>query len=172
MARRKNNQKWIIWGVVLVVAIMAVVLGVVLLNNANSGDAREEESSEQEEQKDYSEEARAKIEKLEEEEKRENVNYNSAITGTITHQAVENGRFVLRIAIDQPVDTEGACRLSIVSNGVEKHNSVVLMEPNSSNYSCSFNIPFNEYSKGSYSFDVKLETDSQSGNLKGEFVYE
>lgn len=163
----------IVWGVILVLIIIGTVIGIVLLNNGTGSDSIEEvENGEQGGRADYSDEARAKVEELEEEEKSDDVKYNSTISGVITHQAIENGRFVLRVVVDQPIDSEGACRLSILSDGIEKHNSVVLMEPNSANYSCSFNIPLDEYSKGNYNFDVKLETNSQSGDLKGKFIYE
>lgn len=175
MAKRKNNRKWIIWGAVFVVVIIGVVIGIVAWNSNNSSSGEEsQEMSENSKQDEgnYSDEARAKIEKLEEEEKSDNVNYESALVGTITHQAVENDRFILRVTIDQPIDSEGACRLSINSDGIEKYNNVVLMSANSSYYSCAFNVPLEGFNKGKYNYEIKLEANSQNGNVKGEFTYE
>lgn len=173
MAKRRNNRKWIIGGVILIV-IVGAVIGIVVLNNNvnNGGESDESNGNSTQEEGNYSDEARAKIEKMEEEEKTDSVNYDSTITGTITHQAVENERFSLRIAMDQPIDSEGACRLSINLDGAEKYSDVVLMSANSSYYSCSFNVSLSGFNKGHYNYEVKLEANSQSGNVQGEFIYE
>lgn len=181
MAQKRNkNKKWIYWVLILVLLVAAGAVAYLVWDNyfRDKGENTEKvEISERAEDEqvvteEISDEIRAKIELLDEKEGPDVVNYEPTISGVITYQAVENDKFSLRIAIKQPIDSDGACRLSITLGATEKYNNLVLMRANSDYYSCAFDVPLSGFSEGKYDFEVSLQAESQSGSLRGEFVYE
>ena len=161
--------------------MIGVVIAVVMNGGVVDNDGAVSEVSQEandaamdgwDETEDAADEVRTKIEKMEQREKAEVEEYEAVITGRITHQAVEEGKLSLRVAVEQAIDGEGACKLMIRLNGVAKYTGVKIMEANSNYYSCAFDVPLDDFARGEYEFEVCLMSDSQSGSLSGGFVYE
>lgn len=156
-------------GVVLVLMVIGAIIGLDIAFNTKKESVLPDEKGASE---DFSIEAQSKIEQLNEYDNSAPVEYETTLSGTITRQVVEGGKFSLRIVVEQPISSDGICRLSIFSGETERYSNVVLLSANSTYYSCAFDVSLDDFSNGAYDFKVDLETESQRGNLNGGFVYE
>lgn len=174
---RRRNKRWIIVAVVFgVVLVIGITIGVVIWSNNQKNDdvlhGDENNKGEQNDGEKLPDEVRAKIDKMSEREKADEVEYETNLTGSVTHQVIEDGKLTLRVVIDQSINTEGACQLVIDKDGVEKYKNVVLMNANSNYYSCAFDVALSDFANGKYDYEIIMESDSQRGAIDGEFYYD
>lgn len=100
----------------------------------------------------------------------EGVNPNAApsLTGFISYSSVVDGTLMIRVTIDQAVNT-GTCTLTLTKAGVESVTKSSTMVANPSSSTCSgFDIPTSQLSNGAWAIKVTLTSESKTGTITGE----
>lgn len=177
MVKRKNNRKWIIGGVILVVAIV-IGAGVALaLKNGNQdtekteeivkeGPAKEEEKKEEETEEEYSE--RMAEQKRIKQYEGEDPNKAEELSGAVTYAGVNNEALIIGVNIDQFLSS-GSCALSLVRNESEIYSANASIMAEVSTSTCDgFSIPTVSLGNGATEIIIKLSSGGKTGTIKGE----
>ena len=177
MAKRKNNRKWIIGGVILAVAIVTGVGVVFALNNGNQEaekteeavkeePAKEEEKKDEETEEEYSE--RMTEQKKVKQYEGEDPNKAEELSGAVTYAGVNNGVLIIGMNIDQFLGS-GNCALSLVRNGSEIYSANASIVAEVSTSTCDgFNIPVGGLGNGAIEMIIKLSSGEKTGTIRGE----
>lgn len=180
MATRRNNRKWIWWGMGILI-VCAVVVGVLLIINNNPGDeifsdgdeqvqsqSSKEDGDKYEEKNEGSEEPA--VEKKEEVKQYdgEDPNEKETLTGVISYAGVSGDNLLIRVNIDQYLGG-GNCSLALIKDGATVYNSTVGIESSVSTSTCNgFTIPVAKIGSGEYTIEINLESDGKCGKMVGE----
>lgn len=177
MATRRNNRKWLWWGVgILVVATISVVV-VLIINKTNpmsdSGQNQTVVTSTEEEEKSNTKEKQEETLEVEKKEEikqyeGENPNESESLTGVISYAGVSGNSLMVRVNIDQYL-SGGNCKLALVKDGVTVYNSTAEIESSVSTSTCNgFDVSVTEIGTGDFAVEVILESDGKYGKMTGE----
>lgn len=181
VTQRKNYNKWWYWAVGLVVIVLLVVGGVAIWKN----NSREPEKGEVETSK-AAEKENAKVEKTEETKPEESVadkvveekkvpqyegndpNTAEELTGVITYAGVVGDKLMIRVNIDQFLDT-GTCELGLRQQGMNIYNTSARIISNVSTATCEgFDVPLSSVGSGSAHIIVTVQSGGKTGTIEGE----
>lgn len=188
--KRKNRRKWVYW---LVIVLLLVAAGVIIYLVWNSyfrpknSDIREDNvvkvaddkvEKDNKVDKDDAEQNNNGIggntDEVEREKEKEQVaayegdnpNYNNQLTGALTYAGVNGGILVIRVNIDQYLDS-GTCRLSL--GGGTEYSDVVNVVSSASTSTCEgFDIPVSNLASGTYKITIDLNSGDKKGIIEGE----
>ena len=172
--RKKNKKSKKLLSVVLflVLFIAAGVVAYLVWDGYFKEEKKEDESSEVEEAVDDEEGGKgAAGEEIVEKEpvvQYEGADPNEAedLTGVITYAAVSGDNLMIRVNIDQYLDS-GSCELSLVQGGV-KYSDIANISSVTTATCEGFNVPVSELGSGNYQIIIKLSSGGKTGTIKGE----
>lgn len=184
--RRKNRKKWIFWLILLVLLVAAGVVAFLVWNNyfRNKADVNRTEDKmeiveKKEDNKDTSntemsngdnKEYRDEAEKAVEEKKvvpyeGEDPNVNKELTGVVTYAGVNGDALMIRVNIDQYLDS-GVCELSLQGSGMYSDTANIV--GSASTATCEgFNVPMGELGPGAYQIVIRVSSGDKSGTIRG-----
>lgn len=178
MARRRNNQKWIIGGVILVVLVIAGIVTFVIWNNSQEAEQNDEvgiteveevkdtEKNDGETEEEYSE--RMAEQKRVKQYEGEDPNKAEELSGAVTYAGVNNNVLMIAMNIDQFL-SEGSCALSLAQNGNVIYSADAKIVAEVSTSTCDgFNIPLNGLGSGATEIIIKLSSGGKTGTIRGE----
>ena len=188
--KRKNRRKWVYW---LVIVLLLVAAGAIIYLVWNSyfrpknSDIHEDNvvkvaddkvEKDNKVDKDDAEQNNSGVggntDEVEREKEKEQVaayegdnpNYNNQLTGALTYAGVNGGILVIRVNIDQYLDS-GTCRLSL--GGGTEYSDVVNVVSSASTSTCEgFDIPVSELASGTYKITIDLNSGDKKGIIEGE----
>ena len=187
--KRKRSKKWIYWVVVLVLVVVAGVVAYLVWNNyfANKSDnTTEPETTSKEETpektsdtkkpdtdntdgEDYTEPEQEKEKEKEKVLTHEGGDPNKAeeLTGALTFASVEGDYLLLRVNIDQYLNS-GTCQLSLSQNGGIVYSESANITSAASTATCEgFNVPLSALGTGDFEVVVHLDSAGKSGFIRG-----
>lgn len=158
--------------------IIAAVVVVVLVKN-NYFSEKKENTPQQSENTDKPEDKKPE-EKSDEESKEEtkteekasqyegeSPNKSENLTGLITYADVVNDELVIRVNIDQFLQS-GNCNLTMSRNGVTYYSQSVGIQESVTTSTCDgYKIPVSDLSKGDFQVEIDLESEGKSGKITG-----
>jgi hypothetical protein len=168
------------WLLILVLIAFTVVTVVLVKNNldkntdndgqqsvnTDEGKEKPEEKSEQETE-DKKEES-AKPEEKAPQYEGESPNVSESLTGMITYAGVMGDKLVVRVNIDQFLQT-GNCKINIIKDGDSIYNNTVLIQESVTTSTCDgFDIPVSQLVSGNLQAEVFLESGDRSGKIVEE----
>lgn len=177
MPKRKRNFRWLKWLLFLILIVAAIVI-VVLVKNNYFGEKKQdnpqqsEDAGKKDEQKTEEESKKESKEDSKPEEKApqyegESPNKSENLTGLITYADVVNDELVIRINIDQFLQS-GSCNLTMSRNGVTHYTQTVGIQESVTTSTCDgYKIPVSELPKGDLAVEIDLESDGKSGKITG-----
>lgn len=177
MPRRKRDFRWIKWLLFLVLIIAAIVVVVLIKNNYfgekqenNAQQSENENKSEDDKPKEGTDETSTEETKQEEKAPQyegESPNKSENLTGLITYADVINDELVIRVNIDQFLQS-GNCNLTMSRNGVTHYSQSVGIQESVTTSTCDgYKIPVSELPKGDFQVEIDLESDGKSGKITG-----
>ena len=177
MPRRKRDFRWIKWLLFLVLIIAAIVVVVLVKNNYfgekqdnNTQQSDNENKSEDDKPKEGTDETSTEETKQEEKAPQyegESPNKSENLTGLITYADVINDELVIRVNIDQFLQS-GNCNLTMSRNGVTHYSQSVGIQESVTTSTCDgYKIPVSELPKGDFQVEIDLESDGKSGKITG-----
>lgn len=179
MPQRKRSFRWVKWLVFLVLIAGAITVVILVKNNFDNkaeNNQRSENTSEIEDQesKEKSENSSNNGEKASEQEQKapqyegESPNKSETLTGLITYADVVNDELVMRVNIDQFLQS-GNCDLTMSRNGVTYYTQSVAIQESVTTSTCDgYKIPVSELSKGDFTVEIDLDSDGKSGKIVGK----
>lgn len=174
--KQKTNKKWMYWLLMFVLFVMAAVI-VYLVWNAYFKNKDEEQSlapvpeiveveEREEPQKQDDIETPMKPEVVQYDG--EDPNNSDELSGAITYTGVNDGRLIIRVNIDQYLNS-GECKLDVRRGEVLIHEEVVEIVDSASTASCAgFDIPVELVGNGLADVEISLESGDKKGSIKGE----
>lgn len=97
----------------------------------------------------------------------ESPNKSETLTGLITYADVANDELVMRVNIDQFLQS-GSCNLIMSRNGVTYYTQSVDIQESVTTSTCDgYKIPVSELPKGDFQVEIDLESDGKSGKITG-----
>ena len=177
MARRRNNRKWIVGGMILLLLIVTGVGAVFIWKNDHQEVEQTEKGVREEQNKDNEkrdEETEEEYSERMAEQKRvkqyegEDPNNSNELSGAITYAGVNNGVLAIGINIDQFLSS-GSCELDLVRNGdvIYKVNANIMAEVSTS--TCDgFSVPVGNLGNGITGIIIKLSSGGKTGTIRGE----
>lgn len=180
MPKRKRNFRWVKWLIFLLLIAGAVVVVILVKNNyfdkkdnqntsqtveVNKTDDKksEEKSKEEIEQKEEIKTPEQKAPQYE----GESPNESETLTGLITYADVKDGELIIRINIDQFLQS-GNCDLTLSKNGAIYYSqSVGIMESVTTSTCDGFNIPISGFPSGNLQVEINLDSEGKSGKIEG-----
>lgn len=97
----------------------------------------------------------------------EDPNNNPQLTGSITSAFLANGKFSLRVHIDQYIP-KGTCSLTM-TQGTRTYSSTVPLIADVSSSTCQgFDAPESEVGSGTWHVKINLEGDNKTGVIESE----
>lgn len=179
MPKRKRNFRWIKWLLFLILVIAAVVVIILVKNNfddktensnqqnINTSKTEEKKSEEKSEEKKDNKEETPKQEEKAPQYEGDSPNKSETLTGLITYADVVNGELVMRINIDQFLQS-GNCNLTMSRNGVTYYSQTVGIQESVTTSTCDgYKIPVSELPKGDLSVEINLDSEGKSGKITG-----
>ena len=180
MPRRKRDFRWMRWLLFLVLIVGAVTVVILIKNSFDKKaddstqvvDANKTEEKKPENENEGSDSSGTTDEVSKQEQKApqyegESPNKSEALTGLITYADVIDDELVIRVNIDQFLQS-GSCNLTISRNGVTYYSrSVGIMESVTTSTCDGYKIPVSELSKGDFVVDINLDSDGKSGKITG-----
>lgn len=188
--KRKNRRKWVYWFVILLLLVAAGVIVYLVWNSyfkPKSADVHENNIVEVAENKtennnnasdgDTGQNGNATGDnagEVEREKEKEQVatyeggdpNQNNQLTGALTYASVNGGVLIIRVNIDQYLDS-GTCRLSL--GGGTEYSDVASVVSSASTSTCEgFDIPLSELASGTYKITIDLNSGDKKGMIEGE----
>ena len=174
MAKRRRDFRWVKWLFFLVLIVAAVVVIILVKNNyfdkketsrtANTSKVEDKKSEEADENK---KEEESKPEEKAPQYDGESPNKSETLTGLITYADVVNDELVIRVNIDQFLQS-GTCNLTMSRNGVTYYSKSVGIQESVTTSTCDgYKIPVVELSRGDFSVEIGLESDDKSGKITG-----
>lgn len=181
MPKRKRNFRWVKWLIILALIVGAIVVVVLVKNNFNkkidNNDGQTSNVNKSEEKKTENKtenQDSGDTEKTQEQEQKapqyegESPNKSETLTGLITYADVVNDELVIRVNIDQFLQS-GSCNLTISRNGVTHYSQSVGIQESVTTSTCDgYKIPVSELSKGDFVVEINLDSDSKSGKITGK----
>lgn len=176
MVKRRRKFGWVRW-LVLVVILVAIIVGVVILiknntsnrtddNGQRTVDINDSETKKEEKTEEKTEETPEREEKVPQYEG-DSPNKSETLTGLMSYADVINDELVIRISIDQFLQS-GNCNLVISRNGVTYYTqSVGIIESVTTSTCDGFKVPVGELPKGDLQVGINLESDGKSGRIEG-----
>ena len=177
MPRRRRKFRWI-WGLVFLVLVIGAVVMIVLMNNnlfndktkdngsQDSNTSQPEEKSEEKADENKTEEGQQSEEKAPQYDG-ESPNKSETLTGLITYADVVDNELVIRVNIDQFLQS-GKCNLAINRNGVTYYSQSVDIQESVTTSTCDgYKIPVDQLSKGDFQVEIDLESDGKNGKITG-----
>lgn len=179
MPKRKRNFRWVKWLFFLVLIVAAIVVAILVKNNFDSKpridndqqttniDKPEEEKEKTEEETDENKKEESASEEKVPQYDGESPNKSETLTGLITYADVVNDELIIRVNIDQFLQS-GSCNLVISRNGVTHYTKSVSIQESVTTSTCDgYKIPVSELSKGDFSVEIDLNSDNKSGKITG-----
>ena len=181
--RRKNKRKCIYWLVVLVFFVVAGVVAFLVWNNyfRDKGENRQENGSAEvvndkdgtnvKKDVDGKDGIDDEAKKAEEEKKvvlyeGDDPNEREELTGVVTYAGVNDGALMIRVNIDQYVNS-GTCELNLQGNTTYSDTANIV--GGASTATCEgFNVPANVLASGTYQIIIKINSGGKTGTIKGE----
>ena len=183
--KRKRSKKWIYWVVVLVLVVVAGVVAYLVWNNyfANKSDnTTEPETTSKEEVPEKTPDTKKPDtdntdteDYAEPEQEKEKVltyeggdpNKAEELTGALTFASVEGDYLLLRVNIDQYLNS-GTCQLSLSQNGGIVYSESANITSAASTATCEgFNVPLSALGTGDFEVVVHLDSAGKSGFIRG-----
>ena len=183
--KRKRSKKWIYWVVVLVLVVVAGVVAYLVWNNyfANKSDnTTEPETTSKEETPEKTPDTKKSNtdntdteDYTEPEQEKEKVltyeggdpNKAEELTGALTFASVEGDYLLLRVNIDQYLNS-GTCQLSLSQNGGIVYSESANITSAASTATCEgFNVPLSALGTGDFEVVVHLDSAGKSGFIRG-----
>lgn len=173
--RKKSSKKWIFW--VLMVGLFVVAAAVCyLVWNSYFRDKNEDKPVEVEQS--LVEESEKNEDSLEEtvevvEKKKviqyegEDPNEKEELTGVITYAGVNGDNLMIRVNIDQYLDS-GVCELSLVQGGVVYSDTANIVGSATTATCEGFNVPVSRLGGGNYGIVIKISSGDKAGTINGE----
>lgn len=178
--RRKRSKKWLWW---VIFVVLLVVAGVVVYL-VWDGYFREDKPVKGPEEGATSVVTGAddgKVEKPQDEEtvrnedvegpvqyEGEDPNLEEGLTGVVTYAGVTDGKLMVRVNIDQYLDS-GSCELVLMSANATVYNMAAGIVGSASTASCAgFDVPVSELPSGKLQIIVYLNANGKTGEIKGE----
>ena len=178
--RRKNKKNRKILSVVLflILFIAALVVSYFVWDAYFRDDKKEDESSETvveeevEEQKEDTEDVKEDVLELEKEPVAQyegtSPNKVEGLTGVVTYAAVSGGNLIIRVNIDQYLNS-GECMLLLATAGNTVYSNTAPIIGSATTATCEgFNVPVNLLEAGQYSITVEIESGGKKGTIRGE----
>lgn len=180
--RRRRNKKWISWLIFLILLIAAVVVCVLVWNSyfkpkddeqQQSADQTVVDDKKEEKQADNKTEEQKDPDAQPEEKKVEqydgsNPNKSAGITGVITYAGVSGDNLMIRVNIDQYLNS-GTCTLALRQGGGNAYNAVANVIDSASTSTCEgFNVPVSGFPAGKYNIIIYIESGDKTGEIAGE----
>ena len=180
MPKRKRSFRWIKWLVFLVLIIAAIVVIILVKNNfdknTNVNDNQSASIDNKSEDNRSDEKAEGDSDNKEEGSKPEekapqydgdSPNKSETLTGLITYADVVNDELVIRVNIDQFLQS-GSCNLTMSRNGITYYTQSVGIQESVTTSTCDgYKISVSELPKGDLSVEINLESDGKSGKITG-----
>ena len=173
--RRKRNNKWL-WGIVFLVLLIVCIIGLVIWNNDSNKDNDKEKEEvdvvKTEEEKNTEDDFKQADEDIDEKKvtqyEGDNPNTANELSGAITYAGVQNGTLMIRVNIDQYLDS-GSCELNLKNNNVDVYSSTARIVGGASTATCEgFDVPTNVLTGGLFEIVITLNADNKTGLIKGE----
>lgn len=162
----------------MVLIVAAIVVAILVKNNFdkktdnNSGQTTNVDKPEERKSEDKTEDNSGNDETQKQEEKApqydgESPNKSETLTGLITYADVVNDELVIRVNIDQFLQS-GNCSLTMSRNGVTHYTQTVGIQESVTTSTCDgYKIPVSELPKGDFSVEINLDSDGKSGKITG-----
>lgn len=181
MPRRKRNYGWVKWLVFLILIAGVVTVVILVKNNIFGSKPKEEKESsssviEQKEEKLETKTDEKADEKTDEPQKSdekvpqyegETPNKSEVLTGLITYANVMNDKLVIRVSVDQFLQS-GNCDLVFSRNGVTYYSqSVGIVESVTTSTCDGFEIPVGELPTGDIQVEINLNSQGKTGRIEG-----
>ena len=176
MPKRKRNFRWVRWLIFLVLIVVAVVVVILVKNNFDKGvdnntqqneNVDKPEENKPEGKSDSKNEGEPKQEEKAPQYEGDNPNKSETLTGLITYADVVNDELVIRVNIDQFLQS-GNCNLTISRNGETYYNQSVGIQESVTTSTCDgYKIPVSGLPKGDFSVEINLDSDGKSGKITG-----
>ncbi|MBQ3280673.1 hypothetical protein IJG92_03420 [Candidatus Saccharibacteria bacterium] len=179
MPKRKRNFRWVKW--LLFLLLIAGAVAVVILVKNNYFDKKDDQNTSQAvetnktDDKKSEEKTEQKVEQKEEAEPEqkapqydgESPNKSETLTGLITYADVKDGELIIRVNIDQFLQS-GDCNLTLSKNGVTHYSqSVGIVESVTTSTCDGFKISTSELPSGNLQVEINLDSDGKSGKIEG-----
>lgn len=178
--KQKNIVKWVVRGFLLVLLIAAGVIVYLVWDNYfndKKDEPKPAESSETTEVADEKDEKKseegesAETELVNKEVKQyegENPNSAEGLTGVITHAGVSGANLVIRVNIDQYLES-GTCTLGLRKEGMNLYGAEARIVPSASTATCEgFDVPVSELESGNIRIVVYISSGGKTGEINGE----
>lgn len=179
--QRKNYNKWLYWAIGLVVVLVVVVVVCLVVNNASQKKENEEvETSKVEEKKEPESKKTEEVnqdtsvaDKVIEEKKvpqyeGDDPNTTEELTGVITYAGVNGDKLMIRVNIDQFLDS-GECGLGLRQAGMNVYNTSARVVSNASTATCEgFDVPLSQVGTGSTHIIITVKAGEKTGTIEGE----
>ena len=179
MPKRKRNFRWVKWLIFLVLIVGAITVAILVKNNfdkkldndgqtTNVGKPEEKktENKTENQNSDNTEETSKQEEKAPQYEG-ESPNKSETLTGLITYADVVNDELVIRVNIDQFLQS-GSSNLTMSRNGVTHYSQTVGIQESVTTSTCDgYKIPVSELPKGDLVVEIDLNSEGKSGKITG-----
>ena len=174
MPKRRRSFRWVKWLLFLALIIAAVVVVVLVKNNLDQktekGGQQSADVNEPKEKIDNNSDGNEEAPKQEEKVPQydgDSPNKSETLTGLMSYADVVNDELVIRVSIDQFLQS-GNCNLVMTRNGVTYYTqSVGIVESVTTSTCDGFKIPVGELPKGDLQVEIDLESDGKSGKITG-----
>ena len=179
MPKRKRNCRWVKWLLFLALIAGAVVVAILVKNNFDNktnndnqqtSNANKPEEKKPEKKADDNSGGTEETPKQEEKAPQyegESPNNSETLTGLITYADIINNELVIRVNIDQFLQS-GNCNLKITRNGVTYYSqSVGIVESVTTSTCDGFKILAGDLPGGNLQVEIDLESEGKSGKIEG-----
>ena len=176
--RRKRNNSWISWILLLTLLIGAAIV-VFLVRDSIFGDKKEEPTIEVgniviEQNDSIKEEPKIEVEAPQPEKEEvvsydgDNPNKEDDLTGVVTYADIVDGVLMIRVNIDQFL-SQGTCKLVLEKDGVAQYEEIARITDSAATATCEgFNVSAGTLEGGNYKIIIKLESGEKKGIINGE----
>ena len=181
MAQKRKKNKKVVWWIIVI--ILFVVAGVVVYFvwdgyfKDKGGNKKDEGYGSVEEVIVVDDGGKKETESKQDEEvvekepvvqyEGEDPNEEENLTGVMTYAGVSGDYLLIRVNIDQYLDS-GSCELNLVQGGVV-YSGIAGVVSSASTATCEgFNVPVGNLSAGNYQIVIKIDSNGKTGVIEGE----